>query len=106
LAEHLEGIWGGGATGASAIVAVREGVCYNGRMNIPIKITKVGNSAAIILSKEVLAQLHADIGDTLHLSQSPDGWRITPYDAEFEKQMALAEVIMRENRDVLRALAK
>ena len=79
---------------------------YNARMNIPIKITKVGNSAAIILSKEVLAQLRAEVGDTLHLSHAPDGWRITPYDAEFERQMELAEKIMRENRDVLRALAK
>ena len=75
-------------------------------MNTEVKVTKVGNSAAVILSKELLAQLRVKVGDTLHFSEAPDGWRITPYDPEFRHQMDLAEEIMRENRDVLRALAK
>lgn len=85
---------------------------YNARMNKPVKharslkITKIGNSAGVILPKDVLARLRADIGDELHLSETPDGWRLTPYDPEFERQMELAEEIMRDNREVLRALAK
>jgi putative addiction module antidote len=79
---------------------------YNGRMNVTLKITKIGNSAAVILTKEVLAQLRAEVGDTIHLTQSPEGWHLTPYDPEFERQMDLAERIMRDDRDILKVLAK
>jgi putative addiction module antidote len=79
---------------------------YNARMNTTLKITKIGNSAAVILTKEVLAQLRAEIGDTIHLTQSPEGWHLTPYDPTFESQIALAEQIMREDRDILKVLAK
>ncbi|RJY09998.1 AbrB/MazE/SpoVT family DNA-binding domain-containing protein [Aurantiacibacter aquimixticola] len=75
-------------------------------MNKSLKITKVGNSAAVILTKELLAQLRVQIGDTLHFTQAPDGVRVTAYDPEFERQMAIAEEIMREDRDILRELAK
>ena len=75
-------------------------------MNTEVKVTKVGNSAAVILSKEVLARLRVEIGDTLHLTETPDGWRISPYDPEFERQMDIAEEVMRDNREVLRALSK
>jgi hypothetical protein len=45
-------------------------------------------------------------GDSVFLTESPDGVRITPYSPEFEEQMALARKFMRERRDVLRELAK
>ena len=32
--------------------------------------------------------------------------RITPYNPEFERQMALAEAIMHDDREILRVLAK
>ncbi len=75
-------------------------------MNTPLKITKIGNSAGIILPKEVLARLRVGPGDTLHLTEAPDGVRLTTGDPEFAEQMAIAEQIMREDRDILRALAK
>ena len=34
------------------------------------------------------------------------GYRITPYDPEFKRQMALAEGIMHDDREVLRTLAQ
>jgi hypothetical protein len=40
------------------------------------------------------------------LTESPDGVRITPYNPDFEEQMALARRFMGERRDVLRELAK
>lgn len=76
------------------------------RMNATLKITKIGNSAGIVLPKEVLAQLRAAIGDTLYLSESPDGVRLTASDPDFEAKMEAAEAIMREDRDILRVLAK
>jgi hypothetical protein len=33
-------------------------------------------------------------------------YRITPYNPDFEHQMKLAEEIMHDDRDILRALAK
>ncbi|EQA96487.1 putative addiction module antidote [Sphingobium wenxiniae] len=75
-------------------------------MNIPLKITKVGNSAGVILPKELLAQLRVGLGDTLYLTEAPDGVRLTAADPDFETKMALAEQIMREDRDILRVLAK
>ncbi len=71
------------------------------------KITTVGSSAGLILSKEAMARLKVKKGDTLYLTESPDGgFRLTPYNPDFERQMALAEDIMHEDREVLRQLAK
>jgi putative addiction module antidote len=75
-------------------------------MNTPLKITKVGNSAAIILPKELLARLRVALGDTLYATEAPDGVRLTAADPDFEAQMAIAEEIMRKDRDILRVLAK
>ena len=72
-----------------------------------LKITTVGSSSGVILTKEVMAHLKVKKGDTLYLTEAAGGsYRLTPYNPEFERQMALAEDIMREDRDVLRALAK
>jgi putative addiction module antidote len=76
-------------------------------MTKPVKLVAVGNSTGVVLPKDVLARLHAERGDTLYLSEAPDGsFRISPYDPVFEEQMRLAEAIMREDRDILRILAK
>jgi putative addiction module antidote len=71
------------------------------------KVTTVGASAGIILPKDALAELKVEKGDNLFLTQAPDGgFRLTPYDPDFERQMSLAEGIMREDREILRALSK
>jgi len=75
-------------------------------MNVSLKITKIGNSAGVVLPKELLSKLRAGVGDTLYVSETPDGIRITAADPEFAAKMDLAEAIMREDRDILRILAK
>ena len=75
-------------------------------MNAPLKITKIGNSAGVILPKEVLAKLRVGLGDQLYLTEAPDGVRLTAQDPDFAEDMELAEDIMREDRNILRALAK
>jgi putative addiction module antidote len=70
-----------------------------------LKITTVGNSAGVVLPKELLARLRVEKGDELFVTETPDGIKLMAYDPVFEKQMAVAERIMRENRDVLRKLA-
>ena len=42
-------------------------------MNKPLKITRIGNSAGVVLPKELLARLRAGVGDTLFVSEAPDG---------------------------------
>ena len=74
-------------------------------MNMKLKITTVGNSAGVILPKELLAKLRLEKGDELFVTETPDGIKLMAYDPAFGKQMAVAERIMRENRDVLRKLA-
>lgn len=74
---------------------------------IAFKVTTVGSSAGFILPKEAMARLRVRKGDTVYLTEAPDGgYRLTAYDPDFGRQMALAEEIMHEDRDILRALAK
>ncbi len=73
---------------------------------VKLKITTVGSSAGIVLPKEVLSRLKVVKGDSVFLTEAPDGFRITPYDREFEEQMSLARKFMRERRNALRELAK
>ena len=70
-----------------------------------LKVIKIGNSVGVVLPKEALAQLHVEAGDAVYLTEAPDGFRITPYDPRFGKQMAVAEGVMKKRRAVLRELA-
>ena len=80
---------------------------YNIRMNMPLKLTGIGNSVGVILPKDVLARLRVSKGDALYLTEAPDGsYRLTPYDPEFAEQMQHAEAIMNEDRDILRVLSQ
>jgi putative addiction module antidote len=71
-----------------------------------LKLRKIGNSVGVVLPAEALAQMHASVGDILHLTETVGGVRLTPYDPSFERQMEAARKVMRKNRDVLRELAK
>jgi putative addiction module antidote len=73
---------------------------------VKLKLTTVGSSTGVVLPKEVLARLKVGKGDTVFLTDAPDGYRITPYDPEFEEQMEVARRVMRERRNVLKELAK
>ena len=71
-----------------------------------LKITAIGNSAGVILPKELLARLRVDKGDELHVLETPDGIRLTAHDPEFAAQMEVVEKIMHERRDLLHKLAQ
>ena len=73
---------------------------------LTLKLTTIGNSVGVVLPKEVLDRLNIEKGDKVYLTESPDGFRLTPYDPEFEKQMTMARQIMKKRRDVLHELAK
>lgn len=71
-----------------------------------LTIRKIGNSEGAIFPKEILAKLNVRDGDMLYVTETPNGIALSPYDPMFEKQMDIAERIMREDRDVLRRLAE
>jgi putative addiction module antidote len=71
-----------------------------------LKITTIGNSAGIILPKELLARLRLEKGDELFALETPDGIRLTTYDPMLAEQMDVAERIMRERRSLLHKLAQ
>lgn len=71
-----------------------------------LKITTIGNSAGVILPKELLARLRVEKGDELYALETPDGVRLTTYDPELAKQMEVAEGVMRKRRTLLHKLAQ
>ncbi len=71
-----------------------------------LKITTIGNSAGVILPRELLARLRLEKGDELFVLETPDGVRLTTYDPALAKQMEVAEEVMRIDRNVLHQLAK
>ncbi len=74
---------------------------------LSLKVTAGKDSCGLVLSEEAMARLGVKDGDTLYLTEQPDGsCRLAPDDPDFVRQMALAEKIMRDDREILRALAK
>ena len=71
-----------------------------------LKLTQIGKSVGVILPKEMLARLKLEKGDSLYVTDTPDGLRLTSHDPVFEAQMNAARQIMRKRRNVLRELAK
>ena len=73
---------------------------------ISLKLMQIGNSVGFVLPKEAVSRLKIEKGDVVFLTESPDGYHLSPYDPAFEKQMKAADRVMKKRRNVLRALAK
>ena len=73
---------------------------------LALKLIQIGNSVGFVLPKEAASRLKVEKGDMVYLTESPDGYRISPYDPAFEKQMLAVGQIMKKRRNVLRSLAK
>lgn len=74
---------------------------------VQLKIRKIGNSNGLVLPKEVLAQMKVKAGDSIYLTEAEDGgFRITPTDPEFAKQIKAASDVMKRYRNTLKELAK
>ena len=74
---------------------------------LALKVHKVGNSLNLRLPRDAVSQLRVSEGDVVYLTETAGGgYRITPYDPEFETQMEMAEEGMKSYRNTLRTLAK
>jgi putative addiction module antidote len=75
-------------------------------MNMQLKVTKIGNSAGVILPKELLAHLDTAVGGTLSVSKTPRGIEISAPEVDFDAQMAVARDVMAKRKRALAELAK
>ncbi|HWI87649.1 MAG TPA: AbrB/MazE/SpoVT family DNA-binding domain-containing protein [Sphingomicrobium sp.] len=75
-------------------------------MNKQLKVTRIGNSAGVVLPRELLAHLDVSIGETLSVSKTPHGIELSVRDADFDAQMAVAREVMARRKAALRELAK
>jgi putative addiction module antidote len=73
---------------------------------VKVTVRKIGNSIGVILPAEAAATLKVREGDSLFLTHSPEGFRLTPYDPDFARQVKVAEEGMKKYRNALRELAK
>ncbi|MDF1722006.1 MAG: AbrB/MazE/SpoVT family DNA-binding domain-containing protein [Minwuia sp.] len=72
-----------------------------------LKVRQIGNSLGVVLPKDVLSRLNLSEGDSLFVTETPDGaMRVTPYDPNFEVQMRVAREGMAAYRNTLRELAR
>lgn len=73
---------------------------------IETKIRKVGNSAVMTVTTEMLAILDAKEGDTLYVVRTDDGGlKLLTEDPSLKSVLDAAEAVMDDNRDLLQALA-
>ncbi len=75
-------------------------------MQVTAKITKVGNSSALIIPKEVMERFNLAQGEVVNLSDASNGFLVTPYDEKKSRQLDAAREIMRKNRNMLKKLAE
>jgi putative addiction module antidote len=71
-----------------------------------LKLTQIGNSVGVILPREVLGRLRLGKGESVFLTETPDGYVLTPYDPALEEEISAGRSFMNEYRDTFHALAK
>jgi putative addiction module antidote len=70
------------------------------------KVRKVGNSAVMTLTSEMLAILDVKAGDPLYVVRGDGGGlRVLAHDPELIAALEAAEIVMDENRELLARLA-
>jgi putative addiction module antidote len=75
-------------------------------MNMQLKITRIGNSAGIVLPKDLLAHLETAVGETVSVTKTPRGIELSAPEADFDAQMAVAREVMARRKRALAELAK
>ena len=71
-----------------------------------LKLTQIGSSVGVILPKEALSRLKLGKGESVFLTETPDGYTLTPYDPTLEEEIAAGRAFMRDFKDTFHQLAK
>lgn len=71
-----------------------------------LKLTQIGNSVGVILPREALARLKLGKGESVFLTETPEGYALTPYDPTLDEEIQAGREFIREFRDTFHQLAK
>jgi putative addiction module antidote len=71
-----------------------------------LTITKVGEDFVLILPPDMLHYLGASEGDTIHFTETENGFRLAAHDADFDRAMKHADFVMAKYDSALRRLAE
>lgn len=71
-----------------------------------VTLTQIGNSTGLIVPKKLLDRLKVKKGDEVFLAETPDGFAVTHYNEEIERQMEALQKGMAKYRHTLRKLAE
>lgn len=71
-----------------------------------LKLTQIGNSIGVILPREALARLKLGKGESVFMTETPQGYTLTPYDPALDEQIAAGRAFMHDFRDTFHQLAK
>jgi putative addiction module antidote len=75
-------------------------------MSEVLKIRPLGNSACVLLPKEMLAKLGVEIGDEIQAVETSKGYELSVFDAELDDALKWIEKGAKRYRNTLRALSK
>ena len=76
-------------------------------MVLELKLRKIGNSVGVVLPKEALAYLKVQEGETVSVTDAPDGsLRMSSTNPEVTRQLNIVQDVIHRYRHTLRELAK
>jgi putative addiction module antidote len=71
-----------------------------------LELKRIGNSTGLILPKDLLARLGLQQGDSVFVTEGPDGLTVQKRDETFEKGMEIARKAMKTYENTMKELAK
>ena len=71
-----------------------------------LKLTAIGTSTGVVIPKEMLNRMKVGKGDSLHVSETAEGYLRPPYDPGVAAQVEAGREFMREYRDAFKILAE
>jgi len=71
-----------------------------------LKLTQIGDSIGVILPDELLTRLKLEKGGAVFLTETPEGYAITPHNPALDEQVQVGREFMHEHRDTFRQLAR
>jgi putative addiction module antidote len=71
-----------------------------------LTVKKRGNSLSVIIPKEIATQLNIEDGDSIYLTQTPNGYELSVTDPDFAKKMDIARQGIKKYRNALINLAQ
>lgn len=75
-------------------------------MSVELKVTEIGGDLALVIPKGIAEELRIGEGDTLFLTKNPTEFEAPSQEEKIQRQMEVAERVMRENRNLLHKLAQ